>query len=335
MLDNSEKHNMSTTETLNRYLIIVSKLFILMSLFFSQLVYSEEALKIRRLHKTQSVKKCELTNNLKMSLILSSPYPVDNVTMQNCLYQWHISNKRFLKSPPEKRLRKIASVEVAPTKKNTPKNIQEFSLSLYSGVASISATDTLSQATEKAVSDVGHGIGVHWSHLWTEKLSFFAFGKFKKVEFKTSKDRTLENPSLTQNEIGTGLKVKVLDRFSLTTEIGMRESIFLNSDGGTELSIFKLSLPTVSLSTGMKLVQFASGFSLDLKLNAGTLLASKQKGYQTKQGIFYSAEIGSGYDLHEKTLFIRTGMAIRDIEIGNATQKSKDLGLTVGIGWNF
>lgn len=289
---------------------------------------------------------CKLTDKLKAKLIASSPYSVDDVTIDNCIYTWYISNKKYIFKARQVKQRSIASTEVpveteeelAPNKTdklNKKENIQSFSAILYSGVSSLASTDKTSGTSEKAVSSLGYGIGVVWSHLWTKRVSFFAIGTLKKFDFKTSSARSLSEASSTQSYIGTGLNIKLGDRFTLTPGLGMGESLILNSDGGTQLSIDKISIPTISLGTKVKLYKFKSGFSFDLNLRGGILLPTSQKGYKSEQGQYYNLSIGSNYDLNGKNLFINTGITNRELEVGDAKQISKDLGISVGVGWSF
>ncbi len=253
-----------------------------------------------------------------------------------------LAKKDPIKNTPhliESKSRLPASVEKSEEKKKEikapKKSIQTLAIGFYSGIASIASTDTVSNVKETAVSDLGYGLTFSWSHHWSEKTSFFAVGSLKKFDFRVADNRTISKASVTHGYVGTGIDFKLGNRFSLAPGVGIGESLVLNSNGGAELSIDKINIPTLSLSTKTKLITFKSGFSFDLNIRAGSMLPTNQKGYKTETGYYYNIGLGSNYDLSGKKLFIDTGMTSRKLKIGPADQSSKDLGLNVGLGWTF
>lgn len=266
----------------------------------------------------------------KSILIKKTPYHVEDLKMSRGTYQWHITNTPYLKKTSS---RLPASVE--KKSKIPSKPTQALSFGFYFGSASIASVDTTIDAKESAVTDLGYGINATWAHLWTDRVSFFAVGSLKKFKFKVANNRSLSKSSVTHRYIGAGVNFKLGNRFSLAPGIGIGESLILNSSGGGNISIDKLSIPVVSLSSKIKLITFKSGFSLDLNVRAGAMLSTSQKGVETKTGHYYNFGVGSSYDLGSKKLFINTGVTNRKLKIGVADQTSKDLGLNVGFGWSF
>jgi hypothetical protein len=214
-------------------------------------------------------------------------------------------------------------------------NQQGMYLSLFSGFASLSSVDVTSGVAVNAVSDMGYGATVVWSHHWSETLKYFAVGSVKSFKFKMGEGRSLLDASGTQSYFGTGITYK-LGKHSYSLGLGLGESFILNSvSGGTEFSIKKASIPSVSLSGLHPLAYFKSGFNFSLGWRAGYMLAAEQDGYSTKGGDYFSLNFGSNYDLSGTILNIQTSYTQREIEVGSADQSSKEFGINIGVGWSF
>lgn len=258
-----------------------------------------------------------------------------------------INKKVMAKKSKKKTDRSIASVQdkkespqespenyVLKREEEKPK-IQGLYVSLFTGIASISSEDSTSGRTERAVSNMGYGATAVWTHHWSDTLKYFAVGSIKSFKFKMGEGRTLSDAQQTQSYIGTGLTYKP-GKHSYSLGVGVGESFILNSvSAGTEFSIKKASIPSVSVSGMHPLASFKSGFSFALGWRAGYLLAAKQEGYSTKAGHYFNAGIGSNYNLNGTILNIQTSYTQRQLEIETATQKSKEFGVSLGVGWSF
>lgn len=300
---------------------------------------------------------CDLMIEKRRSLIESSPYFVKDISCNpEGQYQWIISNKRYLApknkslstkelAAHKKRLKKRlpASANDFPLKQNTKsinqktsrKKTHSLSLGFSSSVSSISSTDNSTNSTEKATSDNGYGVSATWTHLWTDRLSYFVTGSIKKYSFIMGTGRTLTDSDLSHSYIGTGLNIKLGDRITLIPGLGIGESLILSSTGGTSFEIKKASIPTVSLSSKIDLLKFDSGFSFYTNLRAGALSPTSQSGYKTELGHYEQIGFGSSFGLWGSQMNINTSYTQRKLDVGTATQTSKDLGISVGVGWSF
>ena len=72
-----------------------------------------------------------------------------------------------------------------------------------------------------------------------------------------------------------------------------------------------------------------------MSLRAGKLLSTTQKEMEVFGGSFYQLGIGSGYEIDGVNLFINSEYGSRDLEVDDAKQRSKSLGITVGGEWSF
>jgi hypothetical protein len=228
-----------------------------------------------------------------------------------------------------------AAVAKEEKKEDEKLRVQSLFLSLNSGIASISSTDTASGSTEKAVTDIGYGVTAVWSHHWTRKTKYFFVGSMKKYTFKMGSSRNLSNGSVTQTYVGTGVSHKFGDRMKLSLGAGFGQSFILTSQGGSNFTIDKANIPVISLGANHHLYKFQSGYSFDLNWRVGAMLGASQDGYETESGQFYNIGFGSSYDLGGKILNINTFYTNRELEVGSATQDSQELGISVGIGWSF
>ena len=273
----------------------------------------------------------------KKKLIENSPYQVDSLVSKRGVYQWHITNDVYLSKRKSRSIASTKEIESESTQNIEPatKPTQAFSVGLYAGSASITSTDALSNSTESTVSDLGYGLNLSWAHLWTDKVSFFVVGNLKRFDFRVANNRTILKSSVTHSYIGTGINLKFGARFEVTPEVGIGESLILTSNGGSSLSIDKIKIPTTSLSTKIKLITFKSGFSFDFNARAAMMLATDQKGIKTESSYYYRVGLGSSYDVWNKKLLINAGYTRQDLEVGTAKQVSKDIGLSVGLGWSF
>ena len=269
-------------------------------------------------------------NIIDKRILKKSPYFVEKVKKKNGKYHWRITNRHFLKRSTS---RLPASVDNLA--QNPKENKHNLSLGIYLGSASVASIDTLSNTKESAVADVGMGVNIKWSHLWTPHVNFYAIGTLKKYKFRVADKRSLTASNIKQTYIGTGIDFKLNDRFTLSPEVGLAESFILKSNGGNQLLIDTLNIPLLSLSTKTKLITFKSGFSFDLNLSSGIMLATKHKGVETDSGFFYNFGIGSSYDFGNNLLYINTSIANNKFKNGVGEQTSKDLALNIGFGWNF
>jgi hypothetical protein len=317
-------------KTFKKHLFIAEKVYVRIWAYFTLMFFVYSAMAY----------DCFLTPEQKNSFIKSSPYPVDDIKCVDKKHIWNISNKRyFIQNTVAKKNRTVASVkqENKTLKKNEvqKKPTQALFVGLYSGIASISSVDTTANAKAEATASLGYGLTLAWTHFWTDKISFFAVGSLKKFDFKVASNRTISKGSVTHGYVGAGVNFKLGERFVMTPGLGVGESLILNSNGGNSLFIDKINIPTISLSTKTKLTSFKNGFSFDLKTRVGLMLPTDQKGIKTKTGYYYNLGLGSSYDLSGKMLLIDASYTGRKLKIGTANQGSKDIGLSVGVGWSF
>lgn len=232
--------------------------------------------------------------------------------------------------------RDIASVpEMQGERTPLAKPKQSLYLGTYLGNASISSKDTVTGSTEKAASNIGQGFHAVWTQHWSDNLSFFVVGSLKRYKFSVGRGRTLADESVTQAYVGTGLNIKVSDRVTMTPGLGIGESLILSSLSTNALEIKKAVIPAASLSTKVDLVKFKSGYTLHSNLRLGALLPKTHTDYKTELGTFGQLGVGSGFNVKGMRVNVETSYTHRSIDVGTAEQTSKDLGITLGVGWSF
>lgn len=286
---------------------------------------------------------CDLSPERVSNLVLESPYNVKDVDCSS-KHPWtyRLTIENYGK---EKRERSIASVQVERELKtlgdklvNEKKGNQtkhSLQVGSFYGAASLAATDKASKATEKSASDIGYGAHVVWGHKWSENLNYFFVGTLRKFNFKTSLGRFIEKSSVSQAYVGTGLNVRITERLRLIPGVGLGQSLLLTSDGSSKLEIKKITIPAASLGISFDLLKFESGFNLSAKLRAGGLIPTRENGVATEFGHYQAIGLSSNFGAFGQSLNISTTYTQRSLETESLNQRSSELGVIIGIGWEF
>ncbi len=267
-------------------------------------------------------------------LIKKSPYTVNSIDCRNGVFVWDISNRKYFNHKTTRlkntNSRKLASVDG----ESEHVKVQMFYASISGASALISQTDSLTNVTETAASDLGLGISMIWSHKWSQRFEIYAVGSFKSFRFKVDTSRTLKNPNMTQAYMGFGGKYK-FDRASIGVGIGQGESIMLSSNGTGEITLEKIAIPTVSVDTTTRLFQSENKFNLNLNLRYGQMLSADRAGYKVESGRYYSIGLSSTREFFGRKYNLGFNYTDRKIELDSSDQDAKEVSLTVGSGWSF
>lgn len=212
---------------------------------------------------------------------------------------------------------------------------QSFSIGLFTGIASIASTDKSSNVTEKAVTDLGYGAFGTWSHHYSDFTRFFIIGSAKKFKFRPGAGRSLKNSDSSKFYIGIGANFKLSDRISSSLGAGIGQSLILSSNGASQLEINKANIPTASFSLTFELLKIDSKYSFYGQTRVGALFASSQDTYSTKFGHYGNFSLGSRMVYQSRIYFFEFSYTLRKLEAGQADQTSKELGFSLGTGWEF
>lgn len=308
--------------------------------------------------------KCENSLVPRNEWAQSSPYYVDKVDCNKGKLFWIISNTPFLKHSPgfksypyfveklqikenKKRVWTISNQiymkksrpvarHIASIEKSTEKKLrQSFKFAPYSGVASLSASDKISNATEKAFSSLGKGFHISWKHFWMEKWSFGLHTAYYQYDFRVGDKRKLVGKSsFEQQSIGLNLNYK-FNKFGLRGELVQGDTLLLSSSGSQQLSIESISVQNINLELSYILYQFDNGFDLKLNSVLGRLTDSNQSDIKISNGSLYGVGIGSYLKQATKSYFIKGSYTQRELELTDSIQKSRQLGIYAGVGFNF
>lgn len=221
---------------------------------------------------------------------------------------------------------------------NGSKQIQSLYFSLSSSIANIETLDTKSNREEKVISDLGYGITGIWTHLWSDNFTGYIVGSIKRFDFKIEQTKTLNNESITQGFVGSGINY-IYDhatKSKLSVGFGLGESIILKST--TDASTFKMDkaiIPGLTVSGAHNLISSKNNFTLKSFWRLGAFFPTDQVDFDTKWGYFYNIGLGSNYNLNGNIINYSVGYTGRKVNTGDATQTSKEVNFSLGYGWSF
>lgn len=271
----------------------------------------------------------------------SSQYMVKDIKCVDGKTQWYITNEKFLKikqplSSNEENQETRGPASVVNVKE--AKKIQEIhglTGKISTGVMSLSSTDTVGGATQKAVSSLAVGGGLIWTHFWSKKIHFFLSGEITKLQFKVNEKTTLTNSSVSKSSVDIGLKYKFNKRNELSGSFGISEKLLLSGVSSTVVELKKAKVPNIMINGRTSVHDFDSGFQLGILYGVGVLIKSSQDGYDTKSGSSYNAGISSRYSNKKRTFFINGSYHQESIGYENAKQTTQELRFSAGLGWSF
>lgn len=279
---------------------------------------------------------------LSIPICGASEYSYRWVTLKGQrIKKWVISNEQYmskgwsLASEEKKEYLSDSTVKLVENSKLAMQQklkTQRLSFKFLFSSLSLNATDTSSGTNEIAVSDLSYGIGLRWTHLWSEKFEFFFNGVLSSYNFSVSRNKTLEKSKLFKLYAGIGLKYKENVNHNYTFEIGINESFILLAISQTKLKIEKALIPVMSISGEHTLMSFDSDYSLGVNWRLGILTPTRRADYSTKLGYYWSVGITSRLS---NRVSIGMNYGQQSLKTSVLEQVSKGMFVGAGIGIDF